>query len=146
MMRALLIIWAAWQGPVPWCHSHGTLANSSAGAQEFLRAHLSSHHATIDPCCDLHFCWHVHFDFPTPGSDSSNHDGNRPIRITHSDLTASSFNQLVRDAAINPLEISPAVTYGDLPITPPSLAGGQHFFDGFAPQLAPPLRFGVLRC
>jgi hypothetical protein len=146
-IRALLIVWAAWQGPVPWCHAHGTLGNTEVDSHAFLRSHLSSHHAAIDPCGDLHFCWHVHYDFPTQGNESPNQDGNRPVRTTNAELTTSGLNNLVRIAAIDCLNAA-ADTTGcatlAAQLTPAD--GAQHFFDGFAPELAPPLRFGILRC
>lgn len=147
VMRALLIIWAAWQGPVPWWHSHGTLANSAANSQEFLREHLSLHHSAIDPCDDLHFCWHVHFDFPAQSKDSSNPEGNRPVGATNAELAPCGHHQLARTAASDGLSTAIDVTDGGVlaaQLSPNS--GGQHFFDGFAPELALPLRFGVLRC
>ncbi len=146
-IRALLIVWAAWQGPVPWCHAHGTLANTEAGAHEFLRSHLSSHHAAINPCVDLHFCWHVHYDFPIQRNESSNQDGNRPVRATNAELTTSGLNNLVRIAAFDcPNDAADATGCDTLAAQLAPIGGAQHFFDGFAPKLAPPLRFGILRC
>jgi hypothetical protein len=146
-LRALLIVWAAWQGPVPWCHAHGTLGNSAAGSHEFLRSHLSSHHAAIDPCSDLHFCWHVHYDFPTQGNESSSQDTNRPVRTTNAELTTSGLNNLVRCATVDCLNAAPVVTgCAALAARLTRAIDAQHFFDGFAPALALPLRFGILRC
>jgi hypothetical protein len=147
VMRALLIVWAAWQGPVPWWHSHGTLANSAANSQEFLREHLSSHHSAIDPCDDLRFCWHVHFDFPAHGRDSSNQDGNRPVGTMNAELAPSGLHQLARTAAFDvPYTAVDVIDGGVLSVQLSPGSGGQHFFDGFAPELALPLRFGVMRC
>ena len=146
-LRALLIVWAVWQGPVPWCHAHGTLGNTAASSHEFLRLHLSSHHAAIDPCSNLYFCWHVHFDFPTQENDSSDKDHNRPVRTINAELTTSGLNNLVRTAVMDCLNAASVGTdCAALAVRLTPAGGAQHFFDGFAPELAPPLRFGILRC
>lgn len=144
VLRAVLIVWAAWQGPLPWCHAHGTLSNSAAASQRFLQAHLCSHHAGVDPCCDVCFRWHVHYDFPAQG-DVPEHDGNRPVRTTSAELVDSGLNQRVECSSVCFAAVASELP-GDLLAEQLSAAAPQHFFDGFAPDLAPPLRFGILRC
>ena len=146
VLRAVLIVWAAWQGPFPWCHAHGTLSDSGTASQQSLRAHLCSHHTAVDPSCDVCFGWHVHYDFPSPG-DTSERNGNRPVRTTNAELVNSGLNHFV-DSSISVCfaAVASALTCDSLAAQFASASAPQHFFDGFAPDLAPPLRFGILRC
>ncbi|WP_254513658.1 hypothetical protein [Anatilimnocola floriformis] len=146
VVRVLLILWAAWHGPLPWCHSHGTLGNTTAGDQGFLRAHLLSHHGSVDPCCSVCFGWHFHIDFPPGENDSEGARSTLSLRHLTSGLQEANLTALVKSAAdatdCNACMSVVAPTFAQPTVCDPV----EHFFDGFAPSLAMPLRFGVIRC
>lgn len=144
--RCLLLV-AAWQGPIPWCHCHGTLANTAESASTSLAEHLNSYHSTALAFLNVDFGWHFHATFPAePGDD----DGSAPTR--HRELLPQpNDSAMLVDCARQLAEIAPidAVPVSQLASTrleadAPTLSA--HFFDGFAPSLPLPLRFCVARC
>jgi hypothetical protein len=64
-LRVLLLL-AGWQGPLPWCHCHDTLAHASAPA---LEGHLRSHHPSVSLLADVCLGWHIHAALPGAPSD-----------------------------------------------------------------------------
>lgn len=146
LVRALLILWSAWNGPLPWCHSHGTLANASIVDQNILREHLRSHHAFVEPTTsDVDFGWHFHMELPSEG-----HGAPERLHLRQMIATAggSGLDGTIRVAGVSEgtatyigslaAQRPNAQSEGNSPVT--------HFFDGFAANLSLPLRFGVLRC
>lgn len=144
-LRACLVL-AAWQGPIPWCHWHGSLA--AAADDPWLIEHLQVHHAA-PPACD-HEClgWHFHCDFRgAVGGDSQPSSGDArhqlPATAAAERCVGPSPGSESVPLAVDAAESEAAgVAYG-LP-----LAGLRqlHFFDAFAPALALPLRLGRLIC
>lgn len=143
--RCLLLV-AAWQGPIPWCHCHGTLANAAHSDTTWLAEHLSSYHSAMLAYLDVDFGWHFHVAFPAePGSS----DGSKPS--THRELLPQSHDSTLTDCARQLAEIStvnavvaPSIASIRFEATAPTLSA--HFFDGFAPSLPLPLRFCIARC
>jgi len=71
--RCLLML-LVWSGPVPVCHSHGTLANTSNIDNAF-EQHLRTYHRDVDLCRDvqlgLHFHWVLQVDSQGGTSNAS---------------------------------------------------------------------------
>lgn len=144
--RCLLLI-AAWQGPLPWCHSHGVVSSAS---EAWLRAHVSRYHAgeTLDATSPLGVHFHVEFPHgegdegsPSPvvltcqsSSPRADHEGESPC-LSWNDLSGG-------DRYVG--------THGDLKsIGLAGFASGRSprgFFESFASDLALPLRLGIIRC
>jgi hypothetical protein len=140
-----LLIFAVWQGPIPWWHSHGALATGPNVSASWLPGHLARYH----PACGLTspvVGWHMHLFYPAPPTGENG--GNEPLQeqnllpsaLTDSLLTVASMASTA--TALDPSfwQVAQSPLSRDRSATP------LHFFDGFAPTLALPLRFGVARC
>ncbi len=142
-LRCLLLL-AVWQGPIPWCHCHGTVDHLelSPGLPE----HLRSHHAGHDPYG--HGCWHLHFILPetggqTPGEPSEDRYQRLPM-ISTADASPAEVDSLWDEMPVSEvLFVQSAVPSAAIRNAGLSTA---HFYDGFAPELALPMRFCVARC
>lgn len=144
--RCLLLI-AAWQGPLPWCHSHGVV---TAESESWLRAHVSLYHPgeTIDAASPLGM--HFHVEFPKGSGDD---DAPDPAVLTcqtsspRADHEAESLG-LSADDLIGGDKC--AWAFADLKASSNArVAVGrspQGFFESFASDLALPLRLGIIRC
>lgn len=143
MLRCLLLL-AVWQGPIPWCHCHGTVDHLALSPG--LPEHLRSHHAGHDPYGNGR--WHLHFILPdtggqTPGEHSEDRYQQLPM-ISALDVSSAELE--------SPWDGSPAAEVLLELSAVPSAAirdaglSTAHFYDGFAPDLALPMRFCVARC
>jgi hypothetical protein len=152
-LRAVLVLWVAWQGPLPWCHVHGSLASAASGqrttpSQIWLAEHLRSHHGAIDPSVCQSFPLHFHFDFPASSGDPDQSTNHQTPRLPPGDSQLAhqtAFNRL----APTPLAVTPGCDLACLALVAAKQDGAPetlHFFDRFAPSLALPLRFCVIRC
>lgn len=56
----VLAILLLWQGPIPICHAHGTLANSAVATSD-LADHLVEAHQSLNPLDDVFVPWHWHW-------------------------------------------------------------------------------------
>ena len=140
-----LLIFAVWQGPIPWWHSHGALAKGPSVSASWLPAHLAKFH----PVCGLTspaVGWHMHLFYPaTPTGENG---GNEPVQeqnllpsaLTDSLLAVVSTGSTAAALDLSFLEVAQGPSSRERSATP------AHFFDGFAPTLALPLRLGVARC
>lgn len=145
-VRCLLAL-AAWQGPIPWCHCHGTLVHANDADASWLSEHLQSYHTAALALLNVDFGWHFHVAFPdAPGQDDDSSAPKRRELLPQIDATTSlleSSRLFVEipaiDSAILVQVIAPRCS-GD------ALSMSAHFFDGFAPSLPLPLRFCVSRC
>lgn len=144
-LRWLLLVLVALQGPIPWCHCHGTLTNSP-DSFSWLGDHLRSHHVSVSPLANDSFGWHFHVDVPNSGDHPD-----RPAEPDRDRLPTTNstdgFSVLLADNARTTYQ---AVSVDDLSheCAIAMLVGSQntaHFFDSFAPALPLPLRFCVLR-
>jgi hypothetical protein len=142
-----LLLAAAWQGPLPWCHSHGVV---TAESESWLRAHVSVYHPgeTLDAASPLGM--HFHVEFPQGGGDDN---APSPVVLTcqnsspRADHEAESLCLLGDDLS----EGDKCVwAFGDLKASSIArFAAGrspQGFFESFASDLALPLRLGIMRC
>ena len=145
----LFMLLAAWSGPMPWCHCHGTLSDADlASAPAWLAKHLQSYHGSVSPVASIFFGWHMHAVYPGTSTD----DPDQPKRAEQFRLPAageSLADHLNRPADAWSVSIAPQIEHpagrlfglGELQ---------QHcaasFFDRFAPTLPLPLRFCVARC
>ena len=151
VLRYLLVL-TVWQGPVLWCHCHGTLANAAQvnscdSNLGILAEHLQDYHSQVDPFANLFFGWHFHVDLPTsdvndPGSsDEPIHD--LPVageengtvilsRIGNALSMASQFDGWHLFTDQSSVHDVLTVCMRPQPLT--------HFLDSFAPTLALPLR------
>jgi len=145
-LRWLVMVLVALQGPIPWCHCHGTLANSP-DSFSWLGDHLQSYHVSVSPLANVVFDWHFHVEMPNSSSDdpdqSSDLDRDR-LPIT------SSTDRLSVQLADSARSTCQAVLVTDLKheCANALLVDSQNsanFFDAFAPTLPLPLRFCVLR-
>jgi hypothetical protein len=147
-IRCVLIV-AAWQSPLPFCHSHGTLATSTAAAAPWLADHLRACHAAVDPLAQCAFGWHLHFALPDAGDQAP--DEPRPIRqqfvVTAGAGSWDSFTRLQSLSIVWGCGDTVPVFSGALVVQSSSDARcGGGFFGDFAPDMPLPLRLGVLRC
>jgi hypothetical protein len=145
-LRWLLLL-AAWQGPIPWCHSHGTLS-SSPGVSPWLIEHLQTHHPCVDPAAHLTFGWHFHTRMPgDPHEDPDEPrapDQERLPLTGNGDMLAAG---LARGsiAGFAPLFSLDTRLPAGLLAARFDDATSAHFFDSFAPHLALPMRLCVSR-
>ncbi len=145
-LRCLVLVLVALQGPIPWCHCHGTLANSP-DSFSWLGDHLRSHHVTVSPLANHFFGWHFHVDV----SNSSGDNPDQPADQDRDRLpTTNSTDGLTVLLADNARSSPQAAVVDDRSheCAVAMLVGLQntaHFFDSFAPTLPLPLRFCVLR-
>lgn len=144
--RCLLIL-AAWQGPIPWCHCHGTLANTSDSESTWLSDHLRSYHSAALAFLNVDFGWHMHVAFPeAPGEDDGSTAPKRRELLPQVDATTSlmeSARLLIELPAIDSAvvaQLAAPCSGADAPDV------SAHFFDSFAPSLPLPLRFCIARC
>ncbi len=143
------LLFAAWQGPMPWFHCHGTLADSPGEMSAWLVEHLRSHHPSATPFSPTSFGWHVHVDLPGSSSEGSD----QPSPREQERLPVSNAVDCL-SASLAPTTAgmsTPLASRLDLLQGGASLAAGAqtrlpaHFLDAFAPSLPLPLRLCVLR-
>lgn len=145
-VRCLLML-CLWQGPLPVCHSHGTLAGASDEARPWLAAHLETHHASVDPCELTFFGWHVHFEVPEAEGEPSETPG------------LSLWLPLIANASVDGIRADwpcrfpvggnavPHLAVMQLPREPEPIRRLRlGFFPDDAGSLPLPLRLGVARC
>ena len=159
MLLRLVLLLAAWQGPIPWCHSHAAQATDDSGS--WLAEHLSSHHKSSAqdgasqgiPAARASegLGWHFHADFPArPTGDQDPGSEPLPAEFPANPLV----NQRVADwqSGDRPMPLSqllmPAVSCLAFSSATERalLRSPGNFFDGYAAALPLPLRFCILRC
>jgi hypothetical protein len=142
---------AAWQGPMPWLHRHGTLADSDLSrAPLWLARHLQTYHASVSPFAGVFFGWHLHALFPGTSTD----DPDQPQRTEQFRLPATSgaeawADQLASSGSGLSMSLAAQIEFQQRgPAGPggPESSPAGHFFERFAPSLPLPLRFCVARC
>lgn len=141
----ICVVLAAWQGPIPWFHSHGTLAQATDDL--WLIKHLQTCHHATGTCSNEGLGWHFHCGFPGPPTDDSGpvSEGvwhRAPVIVTAPfSLGELSMGQVSAAAIIDMVDANLGPCTGVWPKTSPL-----HFFEAFAPSLALPLRFCCLNC
>lgn len=145
-LRCCLLL-AAWQGPIPWCHYHGTLADGPTASLAHLVKHLQSYHTSLDPLSNVLLGWHFHF-LPTPASEDSPRSAEpEPPRLLVRNASDSLPDQLAEAAGST--QAVDAIFIASQPLLAVSAEREErceHFFAGFAPRLSLPMRLGVARC
>jgi|GEM_PF-967254 len=153
LLRLVLLI-AAWQGPIPWCHSHAPQATAEMGT--WLADHLHSHHGPADQqrpnarSSGL-LGWHFHADFPTrPVGDEEPSPGQPPAEFPASSvggLRVADWHSGDRLVALSQwlMPAKPCSAFSSATDRALASAPGS-FFDGYAATLPLPLRFSILRC
>lgn len=143
--RCLLML-CLWQGPLPVCHAHGTLADAPEANRPWLAAHLAAHHASVDPCELTFFGWHIHFEAPASEGEPSE----SPSPSLRLPLVAGTTADGVWGDWCGFAEGVDAFETLEMPQAPqfPLLARGSRpgFFPNDAGALPLPLRLGVARC
>lgn len=144
-----LLLLTTWQGPVPWCHCHGTLANSPGVASSLLAEHLRTHHCSLDPFANILLGWHLHLDIPgTAGEQPAEKVPPQP-ELLPVISPVDSVNSSIAQAAE---QLCPAVEL--LACVSEGIAGRScaisdhqqsHFFVTFASSLSLPERLCVSR-
>lgn len=137
-----VLLFSAWQSPIPWCHCHGTLAAEEATDRCWLAEHLHAYHPQAGLFANVFFDLHFHADFPTePGDDSHESTPRKPARLPAPQIEFAAVSvpaPAICDVSFLATdELSPSV------VVAPD--GANTFFERYAPNLALPLRFGVLR-
>ncbi len=142
----VVVLLAAWQGPLPWCHRHDTLDAAGATDSPWLASHLRAAHGTAEQApADLGWHWHVEL----PG-DVTN-DPCRPCNSRPAALVADHAGESLRiDLADDaPREWTTFQSLADVTRTSSGAdaapLGASSFFASFAPESPLPQRFGVLR-
>jgi hypothetical protein len=143
--RCLLML-CLWQGPLPVCHAHGTLANAAEANRPWLAAHLEAHHASVDPCEQTFFGWHIHFE----GPDSEGEPSESPSPSLRLPLVAGTSADgvwgewCVSAESVDALEVFVVTQTPRCPVL--AHCGRLGFFPNDAGSLPLPLRLGVARC
>lgn len=75
------VLLAVWQGPVPWCHAHGNIADARAASEAKSTStadlpvnELAVHLCLFHPAMGVHeedLGWHFHFRMPGGGGDKN---------------------------------------------------------------------------
>lgn len=148
LMRCLLVI-AAWQAPLPFWHTHGTLATATAESAAWLTDHLRAHHPAIDPCSQYVFGWHLHFALPDSGDEAP--DAPKPIREQVLVIPGlASWDVFIRlKAPFQARMFADALVVSQSPLADRGMGAFQAangFFTDFASEMTLPVRLGVLRC
>jgi hypothetical protein len=137
ILRCSLIL-AAWQGPIPWCHCHGTLAGEPATNQQWLAGHLHSQHVSTSPFANVDFGWHLHAQLP----DAPDEHGKVPANPAKHRLptlgSGSEFDGSCGGSILHGADQFAA--FGAATNTAPT-----HSFDSFAPSVALLVRLRVMR-
>lgn len=150
LLSVLVLLAVAWQGPVPCCHCHGTLARPGSLPFSWLAAHLQASHPRTALFGDQYFGWHVHFGSPlAPNGDpagSSRTDQNR-ISTASSSNVIRAIGEAVRDGESRLMDVTTRVASNRAPRLEWRALGlaNRTFFANFAATLPLPLRFGILR-
>lgn len=153
MLRLVLLI-AAWQGPIPWCHSHA--AQATAETETWLAEHLDSHHGQTPHSWQIShgsglLGWHFHADFPTrPVGDDEPRPGQPPAEFPASSVGGLRVADWHSGDRLLPLSqwlmpVEPCLVFSSATERALACAPGS-FFDGYAATLPLPLRFSILRC
>lgn len=149
-LRFVLLL-VAWQGPIPWCHSHDAGVIDQAASDVRLLEHLCSYHAGESLAAARPLGLHFHVDFPhqpTQGSDPT------PLgaEFEFSSRLAGD-SRLMAEASWG--AVLAGVAFWSPSLREPAehvscrvlMSGcGHRFFDAYASSLPLPLRFGVIRC
>jgi len=147
----IVMLLAAWQGPMPWWHRHGTLVDADlAKAPLWLSQHLQTHHASVSPYAGIFFGWHMHAIFPGSSSD----DPEQPTKPEQFRLSTAAEADCLLAQLMDSAEGLSVSLAQQIELQRPGLAGSSpstsrataHFFERFAPSLPLPLRFCVARC
>lgn len=145
-----ILLFGIWQGPRPWCHSHGTLSNSADILCTSFDDHLRSHHAAVDPLSNLFLGWHVHVDLPgTSTGDPDQRSNSGPQLLPLSSPFDSEVASLARATQMPgvPTALLIEQQQGAAAIAVEAqLRHSAHFLEAFAPALPLPLRLCVNRC
>ncbi len=141
----MCVVVAAWQGPIPWFHSHSSLAQ--AGDDLWLIEHLQAHHAAMPGCDHGWLGWHFHCDFPgSCGDDAQSPSDDARPTLPSPAVVECVVTSLAWESATQGLDTLNRGHDGPLSGLLPAGMRHPHFFDAFAPTLALPLRFGRLIC
>lgn len=139
------VLLAAWQGPIPWFHSHGTVVQACDDL--WLIEHLRIYHPGAQTCPNECSGWHFHYGFPgNPADDSKPSPDGAQHQATVLEIAARC--SVLQSAWHAPLAAAIS-TVGDVAASACGVSPGIpqfHFFDAFAPSLALPLRFCCLIC
>lgn len=151
LMLRLVLLLAAWQGPIPWCHSHGSVAAGSEQSLNWLGEHLRCYHGAIAADCEAFFGWHIHADFPIKPIDGPDQSpGKCPAEFPVKIVGGSRLADTQGDDELTALRLLSALDspcLGRSIASQPVLAAlSTHFFDCYAATLPLPLRFCVQRC
>ena len=145
-----ILLFGVWQGPRPWCHSHGTLCNSPDVLCTAFEDHLRSHHATVDPLSNLFLGWHVHVDLPATSTGDGDQHPNSGAQLLLSLVSVDRQTESLSRAALMlgiPTASLIEQQQGNSAIAVSAqLRYSAHFLDAFAPSLPLPLRLCVNRC
>lgn len=144
-LRLVLLV-AAWQGPIPWCHGHAGLLSQDSPA--WLGEHLQLYHGGQAGHWEF-LGWHVHADFlRSPIGDDEPPRGSPP----EFPVSLIAGARAIADAAAPPADAVrwvPAASGCDGIATQDRCAltvRPHHFFASYASDLPLPLRFSILRC
>jgi hypothetical protein len=147
-LRFVLVL-TMWQGPIPWVHCHGTVADSSVSADmlSWFSVHLRSHHACVQCERPVDLGWHTHFDMPQTPADESD----RNSRTSHDCLPASHLQTLDLQMSVSASSAAISLIAVDVHCVSMMTAMAQtrqasHFYASFAPAMSLPARFCIARC
>ncbi len=149
-LRLVLVV-CAWQGPLPVVHAHAaavdSVDDSAAESSTCLVEHLRTWHCGDEACSGECREWHLHFEYPHPSHDGT--PTSQPAKDRLATIAAADFDAASSACGTPSQPASFSIDHdGRERSQLPSLGrnAAAHFFDGFAPTLPLPLRFGVMRC
>lgn len=141
----VLLIFAAWTGPVPYLHCHCSLRTATGEYAARLSEHLRTQHTRTAMYSDEGIGWHFHYcNCNLPGDELGQNGGQRILpgpncraSIDHA-AADQDFARLFAPALDLP---DGSATLDDSPAVVPT-----SFYLNYAASLPLPLRFGVVRC
>ena len=146
-LRVLLLV-SAWQGPLPWWHSHGGIAGASEQDSIWLVEHLQCWHPGLEAASADSLGWHMHWGYPSSTGSTGQPTPRTQDRVLGTNHFDAHLLSPQRSCSTWTTSVLPLNNRGDLAIV--RLQGqprrARHFFDGFAPTLPLPLRFCIARC
>lgn len=146
----LFMLVTIWQGPFPWYHSHGTLANLQSTAPTEFVDHLRTQHASVDPLSNVDFGWHLHFLLPNSSGEDPQQSAppkqDQLLIVTSVDCFIAHFARTHANPEIQFESRADLQGSGTILTERSQTRFSGHFYDAFASSLPLPLRFCVSRC
>lgn len=141
----VVLIFAAWTGPVPYLHCHASLRSASGDYAARLSEHLLAQHSRSAICCDEAIGWHFHYGNCNLPGDEVGKSGTQRILPGPDCRIGSDHSPVSHDFArlfALALDLPGTAVAADVQ---PAISASS-FYQTYAAALPLPLRFSVVRC